>query len=77
MEGFTEKLIDVLLALVIFFALIGVIITATNSSTFTWSAVNVGGTVYNFSWVPYVIILVVLVGSVILVYKYMLKGKRK
>jgi uncharacterized membrane protein len=76
MKGFTEKILDVLIAVVIFFALIGVIISATNSSTFTWSAVNVGGTVYNFAWVPYVLILVILVGAVMLVYRYMLTHKK-
>jgi hypothetical protein len=72
MKGFTEKILDVLIAVVIFFALIGVIISATN----TWSAVNVGGTVYNFAWVPYVLILVILVGAVMLVYRYMLTHKK-
>lgn len=75
MDGFTEKILDVLIAVVIFFALIGVIVSATNSSGFSWVAVNVGGTVYNLSWVPYILILLILVGAVILVYRYMLKKK--
>jgi len=76
MEGFTEKIIDVLLAIVIFFALIGVIITATNSASFVWSAVNIGGTVYDVSWVPYIMVLLILVGVVVLVYRYMIKRKK-
>lgn len=75
MDGFTEKILDVLIAVVIFFALIGVIISATNSSGFTWSAVNVGGTSYSLSWVPYVLVLIILVGAVVLVYRYMLRKK--
>jgi uncharacterized membrane protein len=76
MDGFTEKILDVLIAVVIFFALIGVIIGATNSSAFSWDAVNIGGTVYNFAWVPYILVLVILVGAVVLVYRFMLKGKK-
>jgi uncharacterized membrane protein len=76
MDGFTEKILDVLIAVVIFFALIGVIITSTNSSSFSWAAVNVGGTNYNFTWVPYILVLVILVGAVVLVYRYMLKSKK-
>lgn len=75
MDGFTEKILDVLIAVVIFFALIGVIIGATNSASFSWGAVNIGGTVYDFAWVPYILVLVILVGAVVLVYKYMLKKK--
>lgn len=74
MEGLTEKLIDVLLALVIFCALITVIITSINGVT--WSALNIAGTVYNFAWAPYVIVLVIIVALVVLVYRYMLKHKR-
>jgi len=73
MDGFTEKILDVLIAVVIFFALIGVIVSATIG--LTWSALNIGGTVYNLSWVPYVIVLVILVGAVVLVYRFMLKKK--
>lgn len=76
MDGFTEKILDVLIAVVIFFALIGVIITSTNSASFTWDAVNVGGTSYNLSWVPYILVLIILVGAVVLVYRYMLKHKK-
>lgn len=76
MNGFTEKILDVLIAVVIFFALIGVIISATNSSGFTWSAINVGGATKDLSWVPYILVLVILVGAVVLVYRYMLKGKK-
>ena len=76
MDGFTEKILDVLIAVVIFFALIGVIITSTNTATFVWGAVNVGGTVYNLAWVPYILVLVILVGAVVLVYRYMLSKKK-
>ncbi len=73
MDGFVEKMLDVLIALAIFFALIGVIIGFTNG--LNWSALNVGGTVTSFSWVPYILILVVLIGTVVLTYRYMLKHK--
>lgn len=76
MDGFTNKLLDVLLACVIFFALIGVIISSTNSSGFTWSAVNVAGTSRDLSFAPYIIVLVIVVGAVILVYRYMLHKKK-
>lgn len=74
MEGLTEKLIDVLLAIVIFCALITVIITSVNGVT--WSALNIAGTEYNMAWAPYVIVLVLVVGLVVLVYRYILKGKK-
>lgn len=77
MDGFVEKLLDVLIAVIIFFALVGVIITSTNSSSFSWSAVNVAGAEYNLSWAPYIIVLVIVVGAVVLVYRYMLKHKKK
>ena len=75
MEGFTEKLLDVLLAVIIFFALIGVIIGATNG-TLDWGAVNISGTLYDLSWVPYVLVLIIVVSAVVLVVKYM-RGKHK
>lgn len=74
MDGFVEKVLDVLLALIIFFALLGVILDATN--TVGWSALNIGGTVKNFGWVPYVLVLVILIAVVILVYRYFLKHKK-
>ena len=74
MEGFVNKILDVLLALVIFFALIGVIITSTNG--ISWGALNIGGTVTNLAWAPYVIVLVIVVGAVYLVYKYMITHKK-
>lgn len=75
MDGFTEKILDVLIAVVIFFALIGVIFTS--STGLNWSAVNIGGTSTNLSWVPYILILVICVGAVVLVYRFMLhKGKK-
>lgn len=70
-----EKLLDVLIAIVMFFALIGVIFTSANPSSLNWGVVNVGGTNYNLTWVPYILILVILVGAVILVYKYMVDKK--
>jgi hypothetical protein len=77
MEGFTEKILDVLIAVVLFFALIGVILTSTNTSGFTWGAVNVGGSLKDLSFVPYIIVLVIVIGAIVLVYRYMLKGKHK
>ena len=74
MDGFVEKVLDVLLALIIFFALLGVILDATN--TVSWSALNIGGSVKNFAWVPYVLVLVILIAVVILVYRYFLKHKK-
>ena len=74
MDGFTEKILDVLIAVVIFFALIGVIITSTNG--LDWSALNVGGVITNLSWVPYILVLVILVGAVVLVYRFMLSKKK-
>lgn len=73
MDGFTEKILDVLIAAVIFFALIGVIITATNTGSLTWSALNIAGTSYNLAWAPYILVLIIVVGAVVLVYRYMLK----
>lgn len=75
MKGFTEKILDVLIACVIFFALIGVIVSSTNTNL-TWSAVNVGGSQKDFSYVPYILVLVILVGAVLLVYRYMLSHKK-
>lgn len=69
MEGFTNKLIDILLAIVIFVALLGVIVTSLNG--FTWSAVNIGGTVYNMAWAPYIVVILLVVGLVYLTYKYL------
>lgn len=71
MDGFTEKILDVALGAVIFFALITVILTATNG--IAWSAVNVGGTNYNLAWFPYVLVLCIVVGCVVLIYRHMLK----
>ena len=73
MDGFTEKILDVLNAVVILFALIGVIITATTG--LNWSALNIGGTTTNLSWVPYILVLVIVVGAVVLVYRFMLHKK--
>jgi hypothetical protein len=73
MDGFTEKILDVLIAVVIFFALIGVIITST--SGLSWSALNIGGVVTNLSWAPYILVLVIVVGAVVLVYRFMLHKK--
>lgn len=74
MDGFTEKVLDVVLGAVIFFALIGVIVTSTNGTT--WSALNVGGTNYNLAWFPYVLVLVIITGAVVLIYRHML-GRKK
>lgn len=74
MDGFVEKVLDVLLALIIFFALIGIILDATN--TVSWATLNVGGSIKNFAWVPYLLVVVILVAVVFLVYRYFLKHKR-
>jgi hypothetical protein len=75
MDGFTEKLLDALIAVIMFFALIGVIISSTNTAGFAWSAVNIGGTSTNLSFVPYILVLVIVIGAVILVYKHMLRSE--
>lgn len=74
MDGFAEKILDVLIAVVLFFAIIGVIITSTTG--LNWSALNVGGTVTNLSFVPYLIVLIIVIGVVVLVYRYMLHKKK-
>lgn len=76
MDGFVDKILDVLIAVVIFFALIGVILGATNTGGLTWSALNIAGTSRDFSWVPYILVLVILVGVVFIVYRYMLRKKK-
>ena len=68
MRDVTTILLDVLLGLVIFFALLGVIITQTN--TLGWSTLNVGGTVYNLNWVPFVLVLIVVIVIIVLVYAH-------
>lgn len=75
MDGFTEKILDVLIAVVLFFALVGVIITSTTG--LNWASVNVGGTITNLSFVPYLIVLVICIGVVVLVYRYILGHKKK
>jgi hypothetical protein len=57
-----EKVIDALVVLLIVFALIGVIVTNTNS--LTWSALNIGGTVYNMSWFPFVLVILIIAGII-------------
>ena len=74
MEGFTEKILDVLIAVVLFFAIIGVILTSTTG--LNWSAINVGGTVTNLSFVPYLIVLIIVIGVVVLIYRAMLTKKK-
>ena len=74
MDGFAEKILDVLIAVVLFFAIIGVIITSTTG--LDWSALNVGGTTTNLSFVPYLIVLIIVIGVVVLVYRYMLHKKK-
>ena len=75
MDGFTEKILDVLIAVVLFFALVGVILTSTTG--LNWSVVNIGGTNTNLSFVPYLIVLIICIGVVVLVYRYMLSSKKK
>jgi hypothetical protein len=66
MKDVTTILLDVLLGLIIFFALLGVIITQTN--TLGWSTLNVGGSIYNLNWVPFVLVLIIVLGIIVLVY---------
>lgn len=73
---FVDKIIDVLIALVLFSALFGVVITTgLNPTTFSWKALNLGGTVYDMSWAPFVIGILIVIGLVYLVYKYMVHHK--
>lgn len=74
MEDFGEKMLTVLIAVVLFFALIGVIIGQTTS--LSWNALNIGGTTVNLSFVPYVLVLVIVIGVIILAYRYMLKKNK-
>lgn len=74
MEGFTEKILDVLLAIVIFVALFGVIVTSF--AGVTWDNLSIGGTTYNLGWFPFVVILVIIVAVVVLVYRHMLHKKK-
>lgn len=64
----TGKTLDIVIAVVIVFALLPVIITSSNGTT--WGAVNLGGTVYDLSWFPFVLLLVIIAGIVILVYRH-------
>jgi hypothetical protein len=76
MADVTELLMDLLIGFAILGALFGIIIGFLNPTTFSWSALNIGGTVYSFSWVPYLLALLVIVGIVILFKnKLMKKGK--
>jgi len=71
MEGFTEKLLDVLLAIIIFVALFGVIIASF--AGVTWDNITLGGTSYNLGWFPFVVVIIIVVSVVVLIYRYMLK----
>lgn len=66
-NGMLDSLIEVLIGVVIFVALFGVIITSIND--FDWAAVNVSGTVTDFSWAPYILVLLLVVGLVYMGYK--------
>lgn len=68
-----DVLIDVLIAFALLSALFGIVIGFLNPSSFSWSALNIGGTVYNFAWVPYILAIFVIVGIVLLVKKKLLK----
>lgn len=74
MKNVAEILLDVLLGLVIFFALLGVIVNQTN--TLGWASLNIGGTSYNLNWLPFVLVIIIVVAVAILVYKHMVKGKK-
>ena len=67
----TNMLIDILIGVVIFVALVPVILTSVNG--FNWTAVNVGGTIYNFQWVSYVLILAIMLGLVYYALKFLKK----
>ena len=67
------KLLDILLAIVIFGALFGFIITSLNGVS--WASINAGGTVVNLSFAPYIIVLLTVVGLVYLVYSHSFKKK--
>lgn len=71
-----DKVLDYLIGLILVLALIPTVITTLNPSAFTWSAVNLGGTTYNFSFVPYILGLVVFVALIYFGLK-MLKGKHQ
>jgi len=66
-----DKLLDVLIGVVIFVALFGVILTNING--FDWTAVNVSGTIYNFAWAPFILVILLVVGLIYLGYKMISK----
>lgn len=70
-----NNLLDVLLAVVIFVALFGFILTSLNG--FDWANIDAGGaSTIDLSFAPYVIVLVIVIGLVYLVYKHSVgKGK--
>lgn len=69
-------LIDVLIGFAFLSALFGIVIGFLNPSTFSWAALNIGGTIYNFAWVPYILGILVIVGVIILFKdKLLKKGK--
>jgi hypothetical protein len=74
MEGIAEKLIDVLIAVVLFVALFGVILTSLNG--LAWSTLNVAGTTHDFSWVPYILIILLMIGLVYVGYRLFSKSKK-
>lgn len=61
---YADELIDLLIALVLFGALFPVITEQINNIGL--DAINVSGTVRNFSWAGYVIVILVLFGVVYL-----------
>lgn len=73
---FVDKMIDILIALILFSALFGVVLTTgLNPTQFSWKALNFGGTVYDLSWAPFVIGILIVIGVVYLVYKNFLSKK--
>jgi uncharacterized membrane protein len=66
-----DKLLDVLIGVVIFIALFGVILTNING--FDWANVNVSGTIYDFTWAPFILVILLVVGLVYLGYKMISK----
>ena len=76
MVDVADILMDILVGFAILGALFGIIIGFLNPTAFSWSALNIGGTVYSFIWVPYLLAILVVVGVVVL-FKNKLMKKHK
>jgi hypothetical protein len=62
-----DNMLDVLIGVVIFVALIGVIVSSINK--FDWANMNISGTMFDASWAPYILVILLVVGLVYLGYK--------